>query len=149
MISKLTGYEDLFAYDAKYHKRCYSHYISQRNIKSHLRMVQDKPVLDDCKQSPQPSRSSSDSNEDALASQELSESQILHRAAALLRNAMATCDTNTFGFPTPEGINKEEFKKQVPKMLLKFISWLIDEKLFTEVSPSTSHSIHIVIIVNI
>lgn len=33
MISKLSGYEDLFAYDAKYHKTCYSQYISQRNIK--------------------------------------------------------------------------------------------------------------------
>ncbi|KAJ8941575.1 hypothetical protein NQ314_010349 [Rhamnusium bicolor] len=37
MIAKLTGYEDLFAYDAKYHKLCYNHYISQRHIKSHIR----------------------------------------------------------------------------------------------------------------
>ena len=32
MIARMEIYPDLVAYDAKYHKSCYSHYISERNI---------------------------------------------------------------------------------------------------------------------
>lgn len=39
MISLLANYMDLFAYDAKYHKFCYSQYISRRNIASKIRMT--------------------------------------------------------------------------------------------------------------
>lgn len=40
MIFKLTNYEDLFAYDAVYHKLCYSIYISQRNVTSNRQKIQ-------------------------------------------------------------------------------------------------------------
>ena len=30
----MLSYPDLFAYDAKYHRSCYSRYISPRNIKA-------------------------------------------------------------------------------------------------------------------
>lgn len=36
MQGRLQFYEDLFAADAKYHKICYSKYVSTRNIKSVL-----------------------------------------------------------------------------------------------------------------
>ena len=31
---RMLSYPDLFAFDAKYHRNCYSHYISERNIKA-------------------------------------------------------------------------------------------------------------------
>lgn len=37
MLSLLANYLDLFAYDCKYHKTCYSEHISERNIKSTIR----------------------------------------------------------------------------------------------------------------
>ncbi|CAG9764511.1 unnamed protein product [Ceutorhynchus assimilis] len=37
MISLLANYLDLFAYNCKYHKTCYSQYVSERNIKSKIR----------------------------------------------------------------------------------------------------------------
>lgn len=37
MIFKLTGYEDLYADDAKYHRLYYSHYIPPLNILASIR----------------------------------------------------------------------------------------------------------------
>lgn len=34
VFSRMLAYTDLFAYDAKYHRSCYSHYTSERNIQA-------------------------------------------------------------------------------------------------------------------
>lgn len=41
MIARLANYDDLFAYDAKYHKTCYSKYISLKNVTAKIRQKPD------------------------------------------------------------------------------------------------------------
>lgn len=137
MISKLCGYEDLFAFDAKYHKLCYSHYISERNIKSHKNKKTVSNATTNLFENNSVSTSSAsvDSNvqKDLLLPKEMSEIQTLLRAAAILRSAMASCQ-HKIGFPTPDDINKNAFLNEVLDILLLFVSWLIDAKLFAEVN---------------
>lgn len=141
MISKLSGYEDLFAFDAKYHKLCYSHYISPRNINSHknkkttLNIITNSPENNSTMSNSSASIDSNDSDvqKDILLPKEMSEIQILLRAAAILRSAMASFQPKS-GFPTPDDINKKSFQNDVPNILLLFVSWLIDVKLFAEVT---------------
>lgn len=136
MISKLSGYEDLFAFDAKYHKSCYSQYISKRNINAHKNKKTARNITTN---SPEhnltgdfSTSSGSDVQEDILIPKEMSEIQILSRAAAIIRSAMASFQPKS-GFPTPDDINKKSFQGDVPNILLVFMSWLIDSKLFAEV----------------
>lgn len=39
---RMLSYPDLFAFDAKYHRTCYSHYISDRNIKAARKKVESE-----------------------------------------------------------------------------------------------------------
>lgn len=134
MISKLSGFEDLFAFDAKYHKSCYSHYISKRNINSHKNKEAASNISAN---SPEESADSSTCSSDVQANitlpKEMSETQILLRAAAIIRNAMDSFEPKS-GFPTPDNINRNEFQNEVPNILHLFVSWLIDAKLFEEVN---------------
>lgn len=41
---RMLAYPDLFAYDAKYHRSCYSHYISERNITAAIRKTGEETV---------------------------------------------------------------------------------------------------------
>ena len=141
MLSKLTGYQDLFAYDAKYHKACYSHYISSRNIKyfNSKKISETKKSLDISLE-----ESVADSNSDSTngnqevnnnPSKETSENKmlILHKAAEILRNEIESFQPKTTGFPNPNNISKNAFRDQVPEILILFMSWLVDKNLFEEV----------------
>ncbi|VEN56125.1 unnamed protein product [Callosobruchus maculatus] len=57
--------------------------------------------------------------------------QILLKAAAIIRSAMTSFEPKE-GFPSPDGINTREFQSEVPYILLVFVSWLIDAKLFAK-----------------
>ncbi|KAJ8964633.1 hypothetical protein NQ314_004742 [Rhamnusium bicolor] len=95
MISKLSGYEDLFAYDAKYHRSCYSHYISQRNIKAIQNKLKEKPqqVTQPLPEQDENSSDESDDvvNENYCSTENImhSEKLILHKAAEILKKANA------------------------------------------------------------
>lgn len=41
VYTRMLAFTDLFAYDAKYNRQCYSHYISERNIKAARKRIQD------------------------------------------------------------------------------------------------------------
>nr|XP_023018838.1 uncharacterized protein LOC111507725 [Leptinotarsa decemlineata] len=61
----------------------------------------------------------------------MSETQILLRTAAIIRNAMDSFEPKS-GFPTTDNINRNEFQNEVPNILHLFVSWHIDAKLFEE-----------------
>ena len=44
---RMLSYPDLFAYDAKYHRSCYSRYVSQRNIKADRTKAETQKSLND------------------------------------------------------------------------------------------------------
>lgn len=138
MISKLSAYKDLFAYDAKYHKTCYSHYISSRNIKSE----QNKTNLNSPLQTAELMECTSDSDDvvenrsferdnDSIKHTEI---RIIHQAAGILRKHMSEFQTSRKNLPSPNDINISQFKNQVPKILLTFTSWLIDEEKYNRVN---------------
>lgn len=150
-ISKLAGYEDLFAYDAKYHKTCYSHYISERNIRSHKNKMEKKitglPKIvqkaaknvanletSSCSSVSNHSNTSNHFNNLNILPSDM---QILHSAAGILRTQMAEFQIKN-NFPTPRDINKTTFETQVPPMLLTFISWLIDGLTYKEANNDKS-----------
>ncbi|VEN34174.1 unnamed protein product, partial [Callosobruchus maculatus] len=60
--------------------------------------------------------------------------QILLKAAAIIRSAMTSFEPKD-GFPSLDGItiNTREFQSEVPHILLVFVSWLIDAKLFAKI----------------
>lgn len=156
MIAKLAGHDDLFAYDAKYHKQCYSHYISNGNIKSHQRTKRiklspssvsihennsciDESTLESASSSSE--YDDNDDNEHVSNNKDMSDMQILHRAAAILRKAMNTFNVTKNEFPAPNTIKKSEFSNQVPNILLLFTSWLIDAKSFEKVRYHQTYSL--------
>lgn len=91
MISRLANYPDLFTFDAKYHKYCYGHSISHRNISSQIRYNKSLRVLNDdekhLKEENPSFSSSSDKDSDpaphVFEPCELPDMVILHRAAAI------------------------------------------------------------------
>lgn len=145
MISKLSGYEDLFTYDAKYHRSCYSHYISQRNIKAIKNKLKKTPL-----QATQPSskqdENSSDESDDAVDENYCStenimhsEKLILHKAAEILKEQMREFQPQQRYFPVPENISQMKFKK--PKVLLTFVSWLIDDGAFNNLHNEIAEAV--------
>lgn len=148
MISKLSGYEDLFAYDAKYHKDCYCAYIGSRNIKA----AENKNIKNSV-----PLKNKSVLNEEVLSSSSSdsftipaennshnnmdNEIAILHRAAGILKNQIQGFDNHKRTFPTPNNINQKTFEEQVPEYLLKFVSWIIDDSSYDEVNKTTPKAI--------
>ena len=143
MISKLAGYEDLFAYDAKYHKSCYCQYIGKRNIKacqnknpittSQPMRDQDQSVLSDSASSVSNVSSERDTNENLQSIKE-NEILILHKAAGILKKKIKEFNIPQSNYPTPDDINQAEFEKQVPNELLQFVSWLIDDNCYESVN---------------
>ncbi|VEN48679.1 unnamed protein product [Callosobruchus maculatus] len=65
------------------------------------------------------------------SNREISEMQILPKAAAIIRSGMTSFEPKD-GFPSPDGINTREFQSEVPHILLVFVSWLIDAKLYAK-----------------
>lgn len=119
MISRLANYIDLFAYDAKYHKSCYCNYISKRHVAA--KSNQKSNIICD-------SNKVADSISDEEIPQDtpsnLSDNQILHRAAEILQKAI--CDHQVRkSFPSLNEITKEEFESQVPDVLLTFSKYLL------------------------
>lgn len=90
MISRLANYEDFFAYDANYHKTCYSKYITEKNIGAKIRK---KAVTVDRSDVTVDQDTSSGSEKEFVQktfSPNLSDNQILHRAAEILQEAITT-----------------------------------------------------------
>lgn len=144
MVSKLAGYEDLFAYDAKYHKICYCQYIGKRNIKAcqnkydattTFQPLPEQGVLSESESTSSGSNVSSkiDKNEDLQIIEE-NEILILHRAAGILKKRIKTFNIPQTNFPTPDDMNQAKFLQQVPNELLQFVSWLIDDECYETVN---------------
>lgn len=138
MIWKLAGYDDLFAYDAKYHKKCFSTYLSERNVAAHMnrlnstrkpsQTVEAQVLFQDS------DTSRSDSDIEIPMNTADTETQILHRAAEILKKHMHSFNPDHSDFPLPHDINEAEFEKQVPEVLLRFVTWLIDDDAYSNAS---------------
>lgn len=142
MVSKLAGYEDLFAYDAKYHKNCYCQYISDRNIVAYQNKSTTDKTLQKLKSHHSDSSdtissisesSSINLNDHSIKNTEENEILILHKAAGILKNKIRKFKTLQRYFPIPDDMNQANFEKQVPNELLKFVSWLIDDDCYENV----------------
>lgn len=146
MVSKLSGYEDLFAYDAKYHRSCYSHYISERNVKAIENKLKRPSKQIPQTVSQQEENNSSDQSNDAVddiftENNMHNEQLILHKAAEILKRQMREFQSQQRDFPVPENINTTEFEKQVPKLLLTFVSWLIDDRAFIDLQNEVPQAV--------
>lgn len=136
MISKLSGYEDLFAYDAKYHKLCYCGYIADRNIRAYQNKGKVSDGVSNLNYTSASSETSGSEQNDSAKSIETdtgnieNEMLIIHKAAGILKKYMHDFKFSQTYFPSPDDINQTEFKKQVPNMLLKFVSWLINDDFY-------------------
>lgn len=154
MISKLTGYDDLFAHDAKYHRSCYSHYISKYNIQAFLNKLEinKKPTAEDSTilSNSDKIESTRDSHSDSsysfvsetaninICKEQIAQNEyiILHQAAGILKKHMKNFSSPRKDFPAPHDINQNEFTKQVPNELLEFISWLIDDDSYNDLEKN-------------
>lgn len=121
MVCKLAGYEDLFAYDAKYHKSCYCRYIGKRNIKACQNKSAATTTLQSIKDQSDTSESetiSSDSEpstkiKSSEHSQTFEENEILilYKEAGILKKKIKEFKTPKSYFPTPGDINQRESLK--------------------------------------
>ncbi|CAG9760430.1 unnamed protein product [Ceutorhynchus assimilis] len=148
MISKLCGFEDLFAYDAKYHKSCYTHSISRRNIqatKNEMKKSSDQlPQTLSKSEEYFSDESDTTDNENYFTTENNHDSGIqviLHKAAEILKREIRKFQSEQKEFPMPENISSSEFEKQVPKLLLTFMSWLIDDNAFNNVESEVAEAV--------
>ncbi|KAJ8932906.1 hypothetical protein NQ314_014350 [Rhamnusium bicolor] len=70
-----------------------------------------------------------------------SEKLILHKAAEILKRQMREFQPQQRDFPVPENISQMEFEKQVPKLLLTFVSWLIDDGAFNNLHNEVAEAV--------
>lgn len=106
MQGRLQFYENLFAADAKYHKFCYSKYVSRRNIKSVLNkqatvsVLKEKEVAEEEQEKEKMNESDGPENTSEFSTSEERESTenlltgendllVLHKAAAILKKSIA------------------------------------------------------------
>ncbi|KAJ8928932.1 hypothetical protein NQ314_018431 [Rhamnusium bicolor] len=66
---------------------------------------------------------------------------ILHKAAEMLKRQMREFQPQQIDFPVPENISQMEIKKQVPKLLLTFVSWLIDDGAFNNLHNEVAEAV--------
>ncbi len=136
---RILSCPDLFAYDAKYHKMCLAHYISERNIAAARRRKESEKQTNDliCSDSMTIGcalREAAKLTEITVdcettfpqTSQSLSEIQILHRAADILRKSMEQVEHDSQSYVSSDRLSRLQCSKYVPNILYDFLNWCVD-----------------------
>ncbi|CAG9762726.1 unnamed protein product [Ceutorhynchus assimilis] len=114
MQGRMKFYTDLFAADAKYHSACYAQYISNR-----------KQAADETQNSMQ----------DAFNTlfKKIAE-EILQQKKCVKLSTLYHQKDKTKVYVTPKAINPINCRDEIPDSLYKFLTWIMNERFFNDLS---------------
>ena len=117
---RMLSYPDLFAYDAKYHRSCYSRYVSPRNVKAERTMAESEKSLNDYDKAFLCLR---EEIENTILSKDrkLTTLSSLHERFCEMLNEGRPSDTNVVSSEYPSWKLKEKLKKRFNDKLLFII----------------------------
>ena len=117
---RMLSYPDLFAYDAKYHRSCYSRYVSPRNVKAERTKAESEKSLNDYDKA---FLCLSEEIENTILSKDrkLTTLSSLHERFCEMLNEGRPSDTNVESSDYPSWKLKEKLKKRFNDKLLFII----------------------------